>query len=312
MPLVSIRFLEEGDNRPSEVLPLDRGEILGAGLVELTDLLVEFVVHSFLAGATDTVFDIVAVVPLIPGKVVEADKQAFDPALGRLPTPQRVIVTLLDLAPLFGQETFKEILPANERLRLGSLLDFCFWKVIEGKEAAAPLGEVLEKGSLQFRVSSGLHQISRSLAMLSDHISLAPSAWHHRTWAVSSEALHRGHLSSSWCFHFMSVVPTPLLAEACFVIQHRRLGFNTGMPSEQACQSIVSLASKGKRLWRTQHIWVTGSMMRPYKVGRLGEVILDGPFHRVHHSLWMERWGDARKGRRLNRKTQYCFAKASI
>ena len=107
---------------------------------------------------------------------------------------------------------------------------------------------------------------------------------------MSLEALHRGHLSSSWYFHFTSVVPTPQLAEACFVIQRRRLGFNTGMASEQAFQSIVSLASTGKRLWCTHHIWVTGSMMRPCKVGRLGEVILDGPFHRVHPSLWMERW----------------------
>jgi len=30
MSLVSIRFLEEGDNGPAEVLPLSRGEILGA------------------------------------------------------------------------------------------------------------------------------------------------------------------------------------------------------------------------------------------------------------------------------------------
>ena len=74
MLLVSIRLLEEGDNGPSEVLPLSRGEILGAGLVELTDLLVKFVVHSFLAGTMDTMLDVVAVVPLIPGKVVEADK----------------------------------------------------------------------------------------------------------------------------------------------------------------------------------------------------------------------------------------------
>jgi len=86
MPLVSIRLLEEGDNGPLEVLPLSRGEILGAGFVELADLLVEFVVHSFLAGSADTVLDIVVVVPLIPGKVVEADKRAFEPPFGRLPT----------------------------------------------------------------------------------------------------------------------------------------------------------------------------------------------------------------------------------
>jgi len=57
MSLVSISFLEEGDNGPTEVLPLGRGEILRAGLVELADLLVEFAVHSFLAGSMDTVFD---------------------------------------------------------------------------------------------------------------------------------------------------------------------------------------------------------------------------------------------------------------
>jgi len=114
MSLASIRFLEEGDNGPREVLPLGRGESLRAGLVELTDLLVEFVVHFFFAGWTDVVLDVVAVVPLIPDKVVEADKQAFDPSLGRLPTPQRVAVALLDLAPLFGQEAFKEILPADK------------------------------------------------------------------------------------------------------------------------------------------------------------------------------------------------------
>jgi len=47
----------------------------------LTYLLVKLVVHSFLAVATDTMLDVVAVVPLIPGKVVEANKQAFNPSL---------------------------------------------------------------------------------------------------------------------------------------------------------------------------------------------------------------------------------------
>ena len=108
-------------------------------------------------------FDVVAVVPLIPGEVVETDKHAFDPPLGRLPTPQRVVVALLDLAPLLGQEAFEEVLPADERLGLSGLLDFRFRKVIGGEEATTPPGEVLEKGSLQFRVGSGLHQISRKL-----------------------------------------------------------------------------------------------------------------------------------------------------
>ena len=106
---------------------------------------------------------------------------------------------------------------------------------------------------------------------------------------MSSEALQRGHLSSSWNFHFTSVVPTPQLAEACLVIQRRRLGFNAGMPSEQAFQSIVSFAARGKRSWRTHHIWVAGSVISPYKVGRLGDEILVVPSHKVHPSLWMGR-----------------------
>jgi len=64
------------------------------------------------------VLDVVATVPLVPGKVVEANKQAFDPSLGQLPAPQGVAVALLDLEPLFRQETFKEILQAHERLVL--------------------------------------------------------------------------------------------------------------------------------------------------------------------------------------------------
>jgi len=72
-------------------------------------------------------------------------------------------VALLDLAPLLGQEPFKEILPACERLGLGSLLDVYFLEVIAGEEAVAPPGEVLEEGSLQIRMSSGLHQISGEL-----------------------------------------------------------------------------------------------------------------------------------------------------
>jgi len=72
-------------------------------------------------------------------------------------------MALLDLAPLFGQDAFKEILPADEQLGLGSLLDFCFRKVIGGEEAIMPPGEVLEKGLLQIRMSSGLHQTSGEL-----------------------------------------------------------------------------------------------------------------------------------------------------
>jgi len=163
MSLVSIRFLEEGDDGPAEVLPLSRGEILRAGLVELADRLVEFMVHSFLTGSADAVLDVVAVVPLIPGQVVEANKQALDPPLGRLPAPQGIVVALLDLAPLLGQEAFKEILPANEGLGLGCLPDVGFCEVVARGESTAPPGQVLEKGLLEIWMGFGLHKIGREL-----------------------------------------------------------------------------------------------------------------------------------------------------
>jgi len=72
-------------------------------------------------------------------------------------------VALLDLVPLLGQKALKEILPADERLGLSNLLDFYFLEVIAGEEAATPPGEVLEEGSFQIRMGSGLHQISGEL-----------------------------------------------------------------------------------------------------------------------------------------------------
>ena len=50
--------------------------------------------------------DIIAVIPLIPSKVVQANKQTFDPLLGGLPLVEGVVVALLELTPLFGKETF--------------------------------------------------------------------------------------------------------------------------------------------------------------------------------------------------------------
>jgi len=163
MPLVSVGFLEQGEDGPAEVLPLSRGEILRAGLIQLADRLIKFVIHSFLTGSTDTVLDVVSVVPLIPGQVVKANKQAFDPSLGRLPAPQGIVMALLDLAPLLGQEAFKEVLPANEGLGLGCLPDVGFCEVIARGEAAAPPGQVLEKGLLKVRVGFGLRKIGREL-----------------------------------------------------------------------------------------------------------------------------------------------------
>jgi hypothetical protein len=143
MPLHAIWFLKKGDQRPSEVLPFSRVEILGSSLVEFADLLIEFVVHSFLAGAFDSVLDVIAVLPLIPGKVVELDKQTFDPFLGGLPLPESVVMALLELAPLLGQQTFQKVLPSYLSLRLSRQFDFHIKEVFTREETTAPPVEVV-------------------------------------------------------------------------------------------------------------------------------------------------------------------------
>ena len=132
-------------------------------MIQLADRLVEFVVHSFLPGSADSVLDVIAVVPLVPGQVVKASEQASDPPLGRLPAPEGVVVALLELAPLLGEETFKEILPAYVGLGLSCLSDFLILEVIKGQETSAPAVEVVKKGMLQVGVSSGIHQVSGEL-----------------------------------------------------------------------------------------------------------------------------------------------------
>ena len=94
---------------------------------------------------------------------MKASEQAFDPPLGRLPAPEGVVVALLELAPLLGEETFKEILPAYVGLGLSCLSDFLILEVIKGQETAAPAVEVVKKGMLQVGVSSGIHQVSGEL-----------------------------------------------------------------------------------------------------------------------------------------------------
>ena len=107
MSLRAIWFLKEGNNGPSKVLPFRRVEILGPLLVKAADLLIHLVVHSFLPRSPDSVLDVISVFPLIPGEVMQASEQAFDPLLGGLPSPGGVVVALLELTPLLAKDAFQ-------------------------------------------------------------------------------------------------------------------------------------------------------------------------------------------------------------
>ena len=138
MPLHAIWFLKKGDQRPSEVLPFSRVEILGSSLVEFVDLLIEFVVHSFLVGTSDLVLDVIAVLPLIPGKVVELEEETSGPALARSPKAFLIEVALLELLPMLGEKAFEEVLPANGGLGSDDLVNIVIREVGKGERVVAP------------------------------------------------------------------------------------------------------------------------------------------------------------------------------
>jgi len=65
------------------------------------------------------VFDVVAVLPLIPGQVVELQEKARGPTLAGFPAAVGVVMSLLQLPPFGGEEPLEHVLPADGRLRLG-------------------------------------------------------------------------------------------------------------------------------------------------------------------------------------------------
>jgi len=65
------------------------------------------------------VFDIVAVLPLIPGQLVEHEEKATCPMLAGFPATAGVVMPLLQLLPFGREESLKHVLPADGGLRLG-------------------------------------------------------------------------------------------------------------------------------------------------------------------------------------------------
>jgi len=65
------------------------------------------------------VFNAVAVLPLIPGQVVELQEEAPGPPFAGLLAAVGVVMLLLQLPPFGGEEPLEHVLPADGRLGLG-------------------------------------------------------------------------------------------------------------------------------------------------------------------------------------------------
>jgi len=65
------------------------------------------------------VFDVIAVLPLVPGQVVELQEKAAGPPLAGLPAAAGVVMSLLQLPPFGGEEPLEHVLPVDGGLGLG-------------------------------------------------------------------------------------------------------------------------------------------------------------------------------------------------
>ena len=73
-----------------------RGREFGTAMaVEGADVGIEGQVGSMVAGPDVSVFDVISVLPLIPGQMVEFEEEAPGPLLARLAAAARVVVALL-------------------------------------------------------------------------------------------------------------------------------------------------------------------------------------------------------------------------
>ena len=140
-----------------------RGEV-GVGLgTEMLILVVELAFHAKVSSSIRIMLDLVPMFPLIPGEMVELDKETLGPAFARFPGVVPVVVALLEVPPGGGEKAFQQILPANGRLRGGGTVDFILLEVREGESAVAPPVEVCEQGLLDAGVGVGFLKVGSQL-----------------------------------------------------------------------------------------------------------------------------------------------------
>jgi len=102
-----------------------------------------------------------------------------------------MVVALLELPPGGGEKAFRQILPADGRLRGGNTVDFILLEVGEGEGPGAPPVEVGEQGLLDAGVGVGLLKVGSQLddAFIPHFIGTFGSAPKHRGSVFQNSAL---------------------------------------------------------------------------------------------------------------------------
>lgn len=99
-------FVKKGRDGESEVVPFS-GWKLGSALgIEALNLEVEAAFHAKVSGTVEIMLDLVAMIPLIPGQVMELDEESFGPPLAGFPAALAVVVALLELSPGGRKQSF--------------------------------------------------------------------------------------------------------------------------------------------------------------------------------------------------------------
>ena len=131
--------------------------------IESLNLSVEPTFHSKISAAVSLVLHLVAVVPLIPGKVVELEEKTSGPALARSPEAFLIEVALLELLPMLGEKALEEVLPTNGGLGSDDLVNIVIREVGKGERVVAPSVKAGEQRLLEAGVGAGFLKIGGEL-----------------------------------------------------------------------------------------------------------------------------------------------------
>jgi len=119
MPFVGIRLGKEMYQGEAKVVSQGGRQVPATIAVEETDVAVEGQVGCVVPRSNMPMFDVIAVLPLIPGQVMELQEKAPGSVLAGLPAAAGVVMSLLQLPPFGGEEPLEHVLPADGGLGLG-------------------------------------------------------------------------------------------------------------------------------------------------------------------------------------------------
>ena len=107
MFFVGVRFGKKFHQNKFEVMPCRRGEVLATSLVKHADAAVEGSVFSIIPGSCYPMLDVIPMVPLVPGQVVQLEEKSLGPPLAGLSAALGKVVPLLEMLPFGRDETFQ-------------------------------------------------------------------------------------------------------------------------------------------------------------------------------------------------------------